>query len=94
MACEICGRSSCTRCFHSLSEQEEFDTKTGRYAPEEDAPLEDKEETETTYNSNYAAALQDLKMFIHSRLQAHPELQCELGFIWERLNALKTEHFV
>jgi hypothetical protein len=33
--CEICGRSSCTRSFHSLSEQEEFDTKTGRYAPEE-----------------------------------------------------------
>ena len=32
--CEICGRSSCTRSFHSLSEQEEFDTKTGRYAPE------------------------------------------------------------
>lgn len=25
MACEICGRSSCTRMFHSLSEQEEFD---------------------------------------------------------------------
>lgn len=40
MACEICGRSSCTRCFHSLSEQDEFDTKTGRYAPEEDAPQE------------------------------------------------------
>ena len=36
MACEICGSSSCTRCFHSLEEQEEFDTKTGRYAPEED----------------------------------------------------------
>ena len=32
MACEICGRCSCTRCFHSLEEQEEFDTKTGRYA--------------------------------------------------------------
>ena len=44
-------------------------------------------------NSDYAAALQDLKMFIHGRLQVHPELQCELGFIWERLNALKAEHF-
>jgi hypothetical protein len=40
MSCEICGRSSCTRCFHSLSEQEEFDTKTGRYAPKEDTPQE------------------------------------------------------
>lgn len=29
MACEICGRSSCTRSFHSFSEQDEFDTKTG-----------------------------------------------------------------
>lgn len=37
--CEICGRSSCTRSFHSLSEQEEFDTKTGRYAPEPDMEL-------------------------------------------------------
>jgi len=36
--CEICGRSICTRSFHSLSEQEEFDTKTGRYAPEEELP--------------------------------------------------------
>lgn len=25
MACEICGRSSCTRSFHSLEAQEEFD---------------------------------------------------------------------
>jgi len=25
MACEICRRSSCTRCFHSLEAQEEFD---------------------------------------------------------------------
>jgi len=25
MACEICGRYSCTRCFHSLEEQGEFD---------------------------------------------------------------------
>jgi hypothetical protein len=27
MACEICGRSSCTRCFHSIEEQDEFDNK-------------------------------------------------------------------
>lgn len=38
MACELCRRTSCTRCFHSLKEQEEFDTKTGRYAPD-DEPL-------------------------------------------------------
>lgn len=25
MACEICGRNSCTRSFHSLEEQEAFD---------------------------------------------------------------------
>jgi len=35
MACEICGRSACTRSFHSLEEQEEFDTKTGRYSDDE-----------------------------------------------------------
>jgi len=34
-----------------LSEQEEFDTKTGRYAPEEDAPQEAEEEPETADNS-------------------------------------------
>lgn len=27
MACEICGRGACTRCFHSLDEQERFDKK-------------------------------------------------------------------
>lgn len=27
MACELCGRSACTRCFHSLSDQEDFDNK-------------------------------------------------------------------
>jgi hypothetical protein len=26
MGCEICGRGNCTRSFHSLEEQEEFDT--------------------------------------------------------------------
>ena len=34
MACKICGRSGCIESFHSLEEQEEFETKTGRYAPE------------------------------------------------------------
>ena len=38
MSCELCHRSSCTRCFHSLEEQEEFDTKTGQYAPERPLP--------------------------------------------------------
>lgn len=41
MPCEICGSNACTRCFHSLEEQEEFDTKTGRYTPKD----ENKEET-------------------------------------------------
>ena len=45
MSCEICERGSCVRFFHSLSEQEEFDTKTGRYAPEEE--LEDETLGET-----------------------------------------------
>lgn len=34
MSCKICGRTACTESFHSLEEQEEFETKTGRYAPE------------------------------------------------------------
>ena len=36
MACEICGRSSCTRSFHSLQDQEDFDNKIGKYAKEDD----------------------------------------------------------
>ena len=40
MSCELCNRSSCTRCFHSLEEQEEFDTHTGRYAPRHDQEQE------------------------------------------------------
>jgi len=28
------------RCFHSIEEQEEFDTKTGRYAPDDDNDTE------------------------------------------------------
>lgn len=27
MACEICGRNSCTRSFHSIKEQERFDDR-------------------------------------------------------------------
>ena len=41
MSCEICGRGACTRSFHSLKEQEEFDTKTGRYAPDTEEEIED-----------------------------------------------------
>ena len=42
MTCKICGRQACTESFHSLKEQEEFETKTGRYEPDEEwmnAPL-------------------------------------------------------
>ena len=42
MACKICGRTACTESFHSLEEQEEFETKTGRYAENE----ENEEESE------------------------------------------------
>lgn len=31
MGCEICGRGSCTRVFHSLEEQEEFDRVNKTY---------------------------------------------------------------
>ncbi|KKM67248.1 hypothetical protein LCGC14_1472960 [marine sediment metagenome] len=41
MACKICGRNSCTECFHSIEEQEEFETKTGRYALDEYVPDEE-----------------------------------------------------
>lgn len=49
--CEICGRGSCTRSFHSLSDQEDFDAKTGKYAPDEeiedtDDDMEESEEGE------------------------------------------------
>jgi len=47
MSCEICGRGSCTRSFHSLSEQEEFDTKTGRYEPIEKTVERQDEELST-----------------------------------------------
>jgi hypothetical protein len=29
MSCEICGRNNCTRSFHSLEEQEEYDNNIG-----------------------------------------------------------------
>lgn len=47
MSCELCGRSSCTRSFHSLEEQDDFDNKTGRYAPDDDDDEKvDKEDDE------------------------------------------------
>lgn len=39
MTCKICGRGACTESFHSIEEQEEFETKTGRYEPEEEVKL-------------------------------------------------------
>lgn len=50
MSCEICGRGACTQSFHSFEEQEEFDTKTGRYAPEEDRDCPDCQGTGIGYN--------------------------------------------
>ena len=35
MGCRICERSDCIESFHSLEEQFEFETKTGKYAPGE-----------------------------------------------------------
>lgn len=31
MTCKICGRNACTESFHSIEEQEEFETKPSRY---------------------------------------------------------------
>jgi len=39
MACKICGKNACIESFHSLEEQEEFETKTGRYAEETENPI-------------------------------------------------------
>jgi len=36
MSCEICGENYCCASFHSLEEQEEYETKTGRFLPEPD----------------------------------------------------------
>lgn len=46
MACEICKREGCTRMFHSLKEQEFFDTHgyVGS-EPEGDEPIEDTDST-------------------------------------------------
>jgi len=30
MACEICGRQACSRCFHSIEAQEAFDAAKGK----------------------------------------------------------------
>lgn len=46
MSCELCGRGSCTRSFHSLHDQEDFDNKTGKYAPEEDPAVQQSLTTE------------------------------------------------
>jgi len=43
MACEICKRGACTRSFHSLQDQDDFDNKTGKYS--EDEEKEDQNET-------------------------------------------------
>jgi hypothetical protein len=40
VGCKICGRNACASWMHSIEEQEEWETKTGRYAPDE----EDEEE--------------------------------------------------
>jgi hypothetical protein len=48
--CEICERSSCANYLHTLKEQYEFNTKTGQYAPKENAPLKYKEEPEIADN--------------------------------------------
>jgi hypothetical protein len=45
MACQICGRNSCIKSFHSFEEQEEWETKTGRYAPDEGDIKDDKKES-------------------------------------------------
>ena len=39
MTCEICGRSACTRSFHSLKAQEDFDKRS-------DAQIEHTKETD------------------------------------------------
>lgn len=46
MACEICGRNACTRSFHSLDEQDEFDDKTGRYAADDNDKKTDNKKEE------------------------------------------------
>ncbi len=49
MGCTICGRNACCQSLHSIEEQEEFETKTGRYAPDASEELEEisKEIVET-----------------------------------------------
>lgn len=59
MTCKICGRQNCSESFHSLEEQEEFETKTGRYEPDEEwmnAPLG---KPPSEIDSNYEQAKAD-----------------------------------
>ncbi len=47
MSCKICQKVGCTESFHSLEEQEEFETKTGRYAPEEEKEPQNESNLDT-----------------------------------------------
>ena len=40
MSCKICKRQACTESFHSIQDQEDFENKTGKYAPEPEENLE------------------------------------------------------
>ena len=42
MSCEICGRGGCTRSFHSLESQEEFDNKADEVKERAREVLENK----------------------------------------------------
>jgi hypothetical protein len=44
VACRICGRGACTESFHSIQDQEEWQTKTGRYAPEDTEDTQHREQ--------------------------------------------------
>ena len=42
MACEICNRFNCTRSFHSLAEQKEFDDNTGHIKEQVEERMKDE----------------------------------------------------
>ena len=44
MACKICGRGACIESFHTIEEQVEWETKSGRYAPDSDSEEAGEEE--------------------------------------------------
>ena len=69
MACEICGRSSCTRSFHSLEAQREFDERQEMSSDVEDLRLE------------LQGARVELKA-IHEEINATKEGKC--GHNWDR----------